>query len=91
MIKSFEHKGLAKLFSDGDGRKVSPQHIEKLRKILLLLNVARNAYQLQTLPGFHPLKGKLKGYFAVSVDKNYRVTFTFKAGHAEEVDYVDYH
>jgi hypothetical protein len=37
------------------------------------------------------LGGKWKGYFAVSVDENYRMTFMFKAGHVEEVDYVDYH
>jgi len=91
MIKSFSHKGLAKLFQDGDGRKVQQQHVEKLRKILLLLNAASGAHQLATLPGFHALKGKLKGYYAVSVSGNYRVVFTFKDGHAEEVDYVDYH
>jgi proteic killer suppression protein len=39
----------------------------------------------------HPLKGKLEGWFAVSVDENFRVTFRFEEGHAVEVDYGDYH
>ncbi len=45
------------------------------------------------LPGFrlHPLKGGLKGHFAVSVAGNWRVTFRFEDGHAVEIDYLDYH
>ena len=41
--------------------------------------------------GFHPLKGDLKGCYAVSVNGNWRVTFKFENGHAEVVDYQDYH
>jgi len=92
VIKSFQHKGLAKLFANGDGRKVQAKHVEKLNLILTLLNAVTGAQQMAA-PGLklHPLKGKMKGRFAVSVDENYRVTFTFKDGHAEEVDYGDYH
>ena len=45
------------------------------------------------LPGFrlHPLKGALKGHWAVSVSGNWRVTFRFDGGHAIDVDYIDYH
>ena len=45
------------------------------------------------LPGFrlHPLKGDLKGHWAVSISGNWRVTFRFAEGHAEDVAYVDYH
>ena len=38
----------------------------------------------------HPLKGTSKGFWAVTVRANWRVTFRFD-GDAEEVDYVDYH
>ena len=46
-----------------------------------------------SFPGFrlHPLKGALKGHFAVSVTGNWRVTFRFEDGHAVEIDYLDYH
>ena len=45
------------------------------------------------LPGFrlHPLKGRMKGHYAVSVSGNWRVTFRFVDGHAVDVDYLDYH
>jgi proteic killer suppression protein len=45
------------------------------------------------LPGFrlHPLKGALRGHWAVWVSGNWRVTFRFEEGEAVEVDYLDYH
>jgi proteic killer suppression protein len=39
----------------------------------------------------HPLKGALRGYFAVAVYGNWRVTFRFEEGDAVDVDYLDYH
>lgn len=45
------------------------------------------------LPGFraHPLKGALKGHWAVWVSGNWRVTFRFDDGDAYDIDYLDYH
>ena len=45
------------------------------------------------LPGFrlHPLKGKLKGRWSVSVSGNWRIVFRFEKGNAYDVDLVDYH
>ena len=44
------------------------------------------------VPGFrlHPLRGRMKGFWAVTVRANWRVIFRFDDG-AEDVDYVDYH
>ena len=45
------------------------------------------------LPGLrlHPLKGRLKGRWTVTISGNWRVTFTFQGKHAALVDYEDYH
>ncbi len=45
------------------------------------------------LPGLrlHPLKGRLKGVWAVDVSGNWRVVFRFEGRDAVDVDYVDYH
>ena len=45
------------------------------------------------LPGFrlHPLKGKLKGIWSVTVSGNWRITFEFENGNAHIVNYEDYH
>jgi len=38
-----------------------------------------------------PLKGELKGFWAITVGANWRVVFRFADGDALDVDYVDYH
>ena len=45
------------------------------------------------LPGLrlHPLKGRLKGIWAVDVSGNWRILFRFEGRDAVDVDYVDYH
>lgn len=69
-----------------------PQHVDKLRDILAVLDHSRSARDMD-LPGFrlHALKGVLKEHYAVSVSGNWRVTFRFEDGHAADVDYTDYH
>lgn len=44
-------------------------------------------------PGFqlHPLKGDLKGFWAVSVSGNWRIIFRFEKGNAYDVDLIDDH
>ena len=45
------------------------------------------------VPGWrlHPLKGEYAGFWAVDVSQNYRIIFRFEAGHATDVDMLDYH
>ena len=44
-------------------------------------------------PGWklHALKGELKGFWAVWVDGNWRLTFTVDGTDAVELNYQDYH
>ncbi len=92
MIRSIKHKGLRRLFEDDDPRGVIPEHAEKLRDMLARLNAAREVADM-ALAGFrlHPLKGALKGFWAVTVRANWRVIFRFGEGDASDVDYMDYH
>lgn len=59
---------------------------------LTALETAQN-FQDMEIPGFrlHPLKGKLKGRWAISVSGNWRLTFEFKDGDVHLLDYEDYH
>jgi proteic killer suppression protein len=41
--------------------------------------------------GLHPLKGDLKGYWAVWVSGNWRLIFVFDDEGVTDVDLVDYH
>jgi len=92
VIKSFRHRGLKVLYEGGRGGKVSANHVAKLLRILTALDRASDPEGMD-IPGFrlHPLKGDLKGHYAVSVSGNWRVTFRFENGHAVDVDYLDYH
>jgi proteic killer suppression protein len=44
-------------------------------------------------PGWewHPLKRDLKGHWAETVNRNWRLTFSFEGEDAILVDYQDYH
>lgn len=92
MIRSIRHKGLKRLYEDDDPRGVMAEHVIKLRDILARLDAARTVGDMD-MPGFrlHPLKGELKGLWAVTVRANWRVVFRFVDPDAFDVDYVDYH
>ena len=92
MIWSFRHRGLKALYDGRTMRRVAPEHVERLRDILAVLDRSRGPDDMN-LPGFrlHRLKGKLEGHYAVSVSGNWRVTFRFREGRAVDVDYLDYH
>lgn len=92
MIKSFRHRGLKELYEQGRSARVTPSNVAKLLRILTALDLS-SAPAGMDLPGYrlHPLKGHLKGHYAVSVSANWRVTFRFEDGHAMDIDYLDYH
>jgi toxin HigB-1 len=92
MIESFKHKGLRQLFEDDTTKGVNAEHIRKLRQILAVLQAAETIEAVR-LPmfGLHPLKGELKGFWAVTVRANWRVIFRFEDGKASDLDLVDYH
>jgi len=92
VIASFKHRGLKRLYEHDDKRGVSAAHVDKIRRILARLDEAAEVRNM-ALPGFglHPLKGKLKGFWAVSVSGNWRVVFRFENGNAYDVDLIDYH
>ena len=92
MIRSFRHKGLETFFLTGSTAGIQARHASRLRLQLARLNAATEAKDMNA-PGWqlHPLKGKLKDHWAVSVSGNWRLTFTFRDGDAELVDYQDYH
>jgi proteic killer suppression protein len=92
MIKSFRHKGLRKLFETGSTAGIQADHAKRLRMQLAALDTAQVVDDVD-LPGFalHPLKGEMRGRWAISVNGNWRLTFEFQDGNAHVLDYEDYH
>lgn len=92
MIRTFQHRGLKRLFERGDASKVSARNLPRIIDVLGRLNVANRSDDLD-LPGydFHPLKGKLKGFWSVKISGNWRIIFRHADGDAFDVDLIDYH
>ena len=92
MIKNFRHKGIEDFFRKGSKAKIQAAHAPKLGRQLLALDKAKEPEEMD-LPGwdFHTLVGNLAGHYSVSVNKNWRLTFTFEGQDAVLVDYHDYH
>jgi toxin HigB-1 len=92
MIQSFRSRSLKALYDGKTAKRIAASQVERLRDILAMLDHAVRPGDMD-VPGFrlHPLKGTLKGHWAISVSGNWRVTFRFEDGHVVDVDYLDYH
>jgi proteic killer suppression protein len=92
MILAFRHKGLQQFFETGTKRGIQPDQAPRLARILDRLDSSITPQDMN-LPGYrlHELSGQNKGTWSVTVNGNWRVTFSFKDSDAFDVDYVDYH
>ncbi len=92
MINSVAHKGLGKFFKTGSKSRIEAARENRLRAQLAKLESA-NSPQDMNLPAWqlNPLKGMLKGQWAVSVSENGRLTFRFVGQDADVVDHQEYH
>jgi len=92
MIRAIRHRGLRRLFERGDRSKIRPDLVDKVERILSRLDAAAVAKDMN-VPGFglHALTGDPRGYWAVTVSRNWRLIFRLDGGDAYDVDFVDYH
>ncbi|RMD69851.1 MAG: Killer protein [Gammaproteobacteria bacterium] len=91
MIRTFRHRGLERFFTH-DKRGIPAQYAARLGRMLDRLDAAIRPEDMN-LPGyrFHALKGNRKGWYAVSVSGNLRLTFRFDGQDAIDVTLEDYH
>lgn len=93
MVASFAHKGLRNFFESGDGKKINPNHVNRIRAILARLHSAKDLRDMN-YPGsnLHLLKKPpYAGFHSVNVSGNYRIIFRFENGDAYDVNYLDTH
>lgn len=92
MIKSLAPKGLERFFVTGSQAGIQARHAKRLRLTLALLDQARRVADLDA-PGLrlHPLKGDRAGFWALTIQANWRVIFRFEDGDADVVDSLDDH
>lgn len=88
---TFRHKGLEELYLTGKTRRIDPEYLRKCARILQLLEVAANPEDMN-IAGFrfHALKGNPQRW-SVRLTGNYRITFGWSGGNAQDIDFEDYH
>jgi proteic killer suppression protein len=92
MIRSFKHRGLKRLYEQGDRSGIRPDLVDKVERILTALDSVA-APQALDIPGYrlHTLKGEWKGFWSVTVRANWRIVFRFEGTDAFDVELIDYH
>ncbi|HEX8613189.1 MAG TPA: type II toxin-antitoxin system RelE/ParE family toxin [Telluria sp.] len=90
--KNVQTQGLQRFFETGSKAGIQAAHAAKLRLQLAALDQAIRPEDLSA-PSWelHPLKGDLRGHWAVTVNGNWRMIFAFDGTDAVLVDYLDYH
>ena len=92
MILTFKHRGLERFFKKGDHRGIIAKSEVRTERILDRLDTVVRPEDMD-IPGFkfHQLSGTRKGTYAVTVTRNWRITFRFDGKDAIDVDPEDYH
>ena len=91
-IESIKHKALRKLVEKGSAKGVV--EAERVIDMIAFLVSASGLGELGIPPnfGFHPLTGDRKGTYAMTVTKNWRLTFTMADDTTiADLDLEDYH
>ena len=60
---------------------------------LWMIDAAVEIHDLRVPPANHleMLKGKRKGQYSIRINKQWRICFMWRSGHAFDVEIVDYH
>jgi toxin HigB-1 len=93
MIRSFKDRESARIWA-GERSAVLPERIQNgaLRK-LRLLNQAQRIADLRVPSGnrLEPLRGERLGQCSIRINRQWRICFEWREGHADAVEIVDYH
>lgn len=92
MIGSFRSKALKKYWTRGGRSAVSAAYRDKTDILLNALDAAKRPDDMK-FPGsgFHPLTGSMVGRYALTVSRNWRLTFAWDGTDAVDLDLEDYH
>lgn len=92
MLVRIKHKELKHYIEKGNSSGLPSEHIQRIWLIMARLEVAQKPEDV-VFPGsgLHPLTGEMKGFWAVKVSANWRITFRFEGENITDIDLVDYH
>jgi toxin HigB-1 len=92
MIQTCKNKALEKLLKENITKGI-PKELEKKIRIRLEVIDAASIIDDIRLPGYdlHELKGDRKETWSIKISGNWRITFRFENGEADDVELEDYH
>ncbi|MEK9627987.1 MAG: type II toxin-antitoxin system RelE/ParE family toxin [Nitrospinota bacterium] len=96
MIKNFKSKSARDIY-DGvnskEARKIPKELHDKARRLFDQINVVSSVSVLRKPPSnkLEKLGGKLKGFWSLRINDQWRIVFRWKESNALDVEVVDYH
>ena len=93
MIRSFGSKETEKIWNGIRSSKI-PLEIQKIgRRKLRMIHNSVDLNDLRKPPAnrLEKLSGKLKERHSIRINDQWRIVFKWKAGHAYDIEIVDYH
>jgi len=93
MIRSFGSKETEKIWNGIKSSKLPPEIQNIARRKLRMINNSFDLKDLRIPPSnrLEKLSGKHKDFYSIRINDQWRIIFIWKAGHALEVEIVDYH
>jgi len=93
-IDSIRHRALRRFAETGLTKGLPSGSVDQLRRMLAYIDAIDAAEELRVPPnyGAHQLTGDRKGEWALTVTRNWRMTFRINAvGAVKDMDLEDYH
>lgn len=93
-IESISHKALRRFVETGKAKGLPGDLVDRLFKMVNFIIDADTVDELSTPPnyGLHPLTGDRAGTWAMTVTRNWRLTFSLdEQGAVVDLDLEDYH
>lgn len=93
-IESISHKALRRFVETGKPKGLPGDLVDRLFKMVNFIIDAETLDELSTPPnyGLHPLSGDRAGTWAMTVTRNWRMTFSLnEQGAIVDLDLEDYH
>lgn len=93
MIKTFSCKETEKIWDGKYSRKFPSTIQQTARRKLVHINSAISIDDLRIPPGnrLEKLGGRLKGFYSIRINNQWRIIFNWKDGNAFDVEIIDYH
>jgi proteic killer suppression protein len=93
MLKSFGSKETEKIWNGVRSSKIPPEIQKAGRRKLRMINNSIDLNDLRIPPSnrLEKLSRNLKDFFSIRINDQWRIIFNWQAGHAHEVEIIDYH